>query len=89
MFTEKEYYDEAMKIGVKGYVLKENSRRDLVTAFSFASHVMNYVSPVILKHLGTGLRHMALSANIDALDIPPFPHQAFIASLSRLNLQSK
>lgn len=52
MFTEKEYYDEAMKMGVKGYVLKENSRRDLVTALSFASHGMSYVSPVILKMLG-------------------------------------
>jgi len=52
MFTEKEYYDEAMEIGVKGYVLKENSIRDLVAALSFATHGMKYVSPLILKLLG-------------------------------------
>lgn len=62
MFKDKEYYDEAIEAGAKGYVLKENSRRDLVTAMSFVSHGMSYVSPMILKLLGD--RKQALPAPV-------------------------
>jgi len=51
MFTEEEYFDEAMDCGVKGYLLKENATSDLLRCLRAVAEGKYYVSPSISEYL--------------------------------------
>jgi DNA-binding NarL/FixJ family response regulator len=45
MHKEKHYYDDAMKAGVSGYLLKDNAIEDLITCIKSVQANQNYISP--------------------------------------------
>lgn len=49
--ADEEFLDEAMEIGAHGYVLKENTGQDLITAIKYAACGKFYISPLISGHL--------------------------------------
>lgn len=49
--ADEEFLEEAMEIGVHGYVLKENTAQDLITAIKYAACGKRYISPLISGHL--------------------------------------
>lgn len=51
MFTEEEYFDEAMDCGVKGYLLKENASSDLLNCLKSVTEGKYYVSPSMSEYL--------------------------------------
>tara|TARA_B100000315_G_scaffold258090_1_gene309051 strand:+ start:2851 stop:3477 length:627 start_codon:yes stop_codon:yes gene_type:complete len=51
MHKDREYFKEAMDCGVKGYILKENTTQDLITAIKFVSAGKYFVSPVLSEYL--------------------------------------
>ena len=51
MYKEEEYFDEAMDLGVKGYLLKENAVSDLRSCVQAVAAGKYYVSPVISGYL--------------------------------------
>lgn len=51
MYTEEEFFREAIDCGVKGYVLKDNSQEDLITALESVSNGKLYVSPLLFSHM--------------------------------------
>lgn len=51
MHTGEEYFKEAINYGVKGYVLKDNSSNDLLTAIKFVSAGKHFISPALSEYL--------------------------------------
>ena len=51
MYKEEEYFNEALDLGVKGYILKENAAADLVECLKYVQRGKYYVSPVISEYL--------------------------------------
>ncbi|MFQ5676333.1 MAG: response regulator [bacterium] len=51
MFSEEEYFNEAIEQGVKGYLLKENATSDLVSCLKAVEKGRHYVSPSISDYL--------------------------------------
>lgn len=51
MYKEEEYFNEALDLGVKGYILKENAAADLVACLKYVQSGKHYVSPVISEYL--------------------------------------
>lgn len=51
MYKEEEYFNEAMDLGVKGYILKENAVGDLLGCLHAVAKGKHYVSPLISDYL--------------------------------------
>jgi DNA-binding NarL/FixJ family response regulator len=51
MYKEQEYFDRALELGIKGYILKENAPTDLVNCLIAVSEGRHYVSPIISDYL--------------------------------------
>lgn len=51
MYKEEEYFNEAMDLGVKGYLLKESAVDDLLTCLRTVSAGNYYVSPIVSDYL--------------------------------------
>jgi len=70
MYKEEEYFDEAMDLGVKGYILKENAVSDLSSCVQAVAAGKYYVSPVISGYLiNRGARQKALAKKNPALSL--------------------
>lgn len=63
---EEEFFDEALNLGAKGYVLKDSSVTDIVACVRAVAAGQNYVSPALTAYLvgqrrgGTPLRRSGL-----------------------------
>jgi len=51
MYDDKEYFDRAMDLGVKGYLLKENAVNDLTDCLNSVTEGKHYICPEISGHL--------------------------------------
>ena len=51
MYKDREYFDEAMEQGVKGYVLKENAVNDLLECLKAVHQGRHYISPTLSGYL--------------------------------------
>jgi DNA-binding NarL/FixJ family response regulator len=51
MFKEEEYFNEALDLGVKGYVLKDNAASDILECLKTVAQGKYYVSPLISDYL--------------------------------------
>ena len=51
MYNDREMFDKAMDIGVRGYVLKESAAREIVEAVQLVADGKYYVSPAMSSHL--------------------------------------
>ena len=51
MFKEESYFDEAMNLGVKGYLLKENALLELINCMHRVSDGNHYVCPELSDYL--------------------------------------
>ncbi|HSQ75430.1 MAG TPA: response regulator transcription factor [Bacteroidota bacterium] len=51
MYNEEDMFEEAMDLGVKGYVLKENAVQDIVEALHAVAAGRYYISPSMSDHL--------------------------------------
>jgi DNA-binding NarL/FixJ family response regulator len=71
MNTEEEYFTEAIKAGVKGYLLKENSSEDLLDALEVISRGGTFISPLLsgflLKHKDKMKSFTSKNPDIEAL----------------------
>jgi len=45
MYKDEEYFDEAISLGVRGYLLKDNAVKDLLTCLRAVSNGQHYISP--------------------------------------------
>jgi DNA-binding NarL/FixJ family response regulator len=45
MYNELDVFDAAIKLGVKGYILKENAAEDIIVALDKVVHGGNFISP--------------------------------------------
>jgi len=51
MYSEEEYFNEAMDLGVRGYILKESAVTDLLGSLKSVASGKHYVSPLISEYL--------------------------------------
>lgn len=65
MYTEDCYVLEAMRVGVRGYVVKQQAVKDLVTAIREVAGGAIYLSPSISQAV--------VQAYLDKTDLPPDP----------------
>jgi two-component system response regulator NreC len=65
MHTEDRYVSEALKVGVRGYVLKNQAGADLVQAIREVLRGMTYLSP--------GVSQTVVDAYLAKTDLPPDP----------------
>jgi two-component system response regulator NreC len=65
MHTEDRYVSEALKAGVRGYVLKSQASADLVQAIREVARGMTYLSP--------GVSRAVVDAYLAKTDLPPDP----------------
>lgn len=69
MYDEEDMFNEAMDLGVKGYVLKENAVQDIVAALRAVSEGRHYISPSLSDHLvGRGKKAKPASSRINDLE---------------------
>ncbi|HQR31381.1 MAG TPA: response regulator transcription factor [Blastocatellia bacterium] len=66
---EEEFFDEALELGAKGYVLKDSSVTDIVACIRAVAAGQNYVSPALTTHLFRQRRRKTApqSSALDAL----------------------
>lgn len=50
MYKEEQFFNKAMDIGIKGYLLKENTFEDLLACLKAVSKGRAYVSPLLAGH---------------------------------------
>jgi len=68
MYQEEDMFNEAMDLGVKGYVLKENAVQDIVAALRAVADGGYYVSPSMSGHLvGRSRRETGCALDLTAL----------------------
>jgi two-component system response regulator NreC len=65
MHTEDRYVSEALKAGVRGYVLKSQASADLIQAIREVARGMTYLSP--------GVSRAVVDAYLAKTDLPPDP----------------
>lgn len=53
MYTDEEYFNKAMDLGVKGYILKENTEDELLEGLKVVLDGNFYVSPILSSYLLT------------------------------------
>lgn len=69
MYKEEAYFNEALDLGVKGYVLKENATSDLIACIQTVADGRYYVSPIISDYLvNRGLRQTKLHEEMPTLE---------------------
>ncbi|MFQ5432311.1 MAG: response regulator [Nitrospinota bacterium] len=51
MYTDKEYFNKAMELGVEGYILKENTEDNLLEGLKAVLSGNSYVSPILSTYL--------------------------------------
>lgn len=54
-YSNDEYIREAMKIKVDGYLLKEDSSKEILTALETVASGCSYITPKIMKKIADGL----------------------------------
>lgn len=57
MYKDEDMFNEAMDLGVKGYVLKESAVSDIVAAIKTVARGKNYLSPSIAEYLDSRSDH--------------------------------
>ncbi len=60
MYKEEQFFNKAMDIGIKGYLLKENTFEDLMDCLKAVSKGRAYVSPLLTKHMANRKRKVDL-----------------------------
>jgi len=66
--TEESLFDEAMALGVKGYLLKESSMGDIVSCVLAVAQGKHYTSPALTSYLVTCARRRSGSAAKQGLE---------------------
>jgi len=51
MYKEQDMFNEAMDLGIKGYVLKENAAKDILESIRIVASGKYYISPVLSSYL--------------------------------------
>jgi DNA-binding NarL/FixJ family response regulator len=68
MYNDREMFDRAMDLGVRGYVLKEGAAREIVEAIRNVAEGKYYVSPSLSAHVvGRRNRAAELQRNVPGL----------------------
>jgi DNA-binding NarL/FixJ family response regulator len=68
MYNDREMFDRAMDLGVRGYVLKEGAAREIVEAIRDVAEGKYYVSPSLSAHVvGRRNRAAELQRNVPGL----------------------
>ena len=67
-YSEDKYVRQALKLGVEGYILKENSPDDLFKALETVSKGLKYITPKIMTRI------------VDGLDLDSETDEDFLAS---------
>ncbi len=51
MYKEKQYFLKAVELGVKGYILKENTFEDLIACLKAVADGRHYISPLLSEYM--------------------------------------
>ena len=70
MHGEESVFDEAMRLGVKGYVLKESSMGEIVNCIRAVAEGKHYTSPALTSYL-VGRNHRAAAQQAGLKDLTP------------------
>lgn len=54
MYDDQEFFDEAMNLGIRGYLLKESAVKDLMNCLNHVHQGNHYISPTISRYLIRG-----------------------------------
>ncbi len=69
MYNDREMFDRAMDLGVRGYVLKESAAREIVDAVFQVNDGKYYTSPALSAHVvGRHMRTSALKKSVPGID---------------------
>jgi len=69
MYAEEDIFDEAMNLGIKGYVLKDSAVNDIIECISTVSDDNYYISPSVSNFLINRRKKLReLRDNVPALD---------------------
>ena len=73
MYGDEEIFNEALDLGVTGYVLKENATVDVVNAIRSAAEGQYYISPTISRYLvdRSKRKEQAISTQPDLASLTP------------------
>lgn len=58
MYKEEQFFNRAMDIGIRGYLLKENTFEDLMEGLKVVSDGGLYVSPLLVEHMSNRKRNL-------------------------------
>ncbi len=58
MYKDREYFNKAIDLGVKGYILKENAEDELLDGLKTVLEGKHYISPILTEHLIAKNREM-------------------------------
>jgi DNA-binding NarL/FixJ family response regulator len=51
MYTDEEFFSQAIDLDIKGYILKESTAEDLIVALKSVSNGGSYISPSLADHV--------------------------------------
>lgn len=63
IYDDEEFLMEALETGVHGYVLKENTAQELITAINYAASGKSYISPLVSHYLAPQNRQRQFLVN--------------------------
>ena len=89
MYTDKEYFNKAMDLGVDGYILKENTEDYLLDGLKAVLSGSSYVSPILSTHLLDKVRAAETSVETHATLKDLTPAELNIVRLISENMTSK
>ena len=89
MYTDEEYFNQAMDLGVKGYILKENTEDDLLEGLKVVLGGNFYVSPILSSYLLTKGQTAGSSAAVQPVLKDLTPAELKIVRLISENKTSK
>lgn len=89
MYKEEEFFNEAMDLGVKGYLLKDSAVTDILACIRAVRQGQHYITPAISAYLiNRQSRHAALAKQKPGLD-DLTPAERRILKLIAENMTSK
>ena len=89
MYTDKEYFNKAMDLGVEGYILKENTEDNLLEGLKAVLSGNSYVSPMLSTYLLDKVRSASHSAQAHPTLKDLTPAEFNIVRLISENMTSK
>jgi DNA-binding NarL/FixJ family response regulator len=51
MYSEEDFFNEVMELGVKGFVLKDNATNDILNAIKTVADGKHYITPILSSYL--------------------------------------